>query len=276
MNGSFGLGCDQILGARVVNGEGEVVDADEEMLWGLRGGGCNFGVVTSLDVRVYSLPRMLAGLIIFPIAEARKVLVGYKELLDHDFPEAFGGLMGVMMIPGLGTVLAVMFTWYSVDLETGMKYAEKIRGLGKVVMDTVSETALAKWTEVGKAFSPTAIYTNIRTAYAKELSEPLIDIVLKHARKIPAGTSAMFIIHLFHGQGAKPNSQSCFGMREPHVWLGIHGQTMEKSNKEEAYAWSNEVVEDLKVNELMMKGGYVALMGRELPVDDCFGGNWDR
>lgn len=140
MNGSFGLGCDQILGARIVTPEGEVVDADEELLWGLRGGGCNFGVVTGMDIKVYSLPKILAGLIAFPIAEAKKVLLGYDELLNRDFPEAFGGLMGIMVIPGLGTVLMMMFTWSSKDLEAGTKYVEKIRSLGKVVMDTVSES----------------------------------------------------------------------------------------------------------------------------------------
>lgn len=142
MNGSFGLGCDQILGARVVTAEGEIADADEELLWGLRGGGCNFGVVIAMDVRVYNLPRIAAGLIAFPITEARKVLLGYRELLDHDFPEAFGGLMGLMVIPGLGAVLMMMFTWSSVDLDIGMKYAEKVRGLGTVVLDTVTESKI--------------------------------------------------------------------------------------------------------------------------------------
>jgi hypothetical protein len=135
---------------------------------------------------------------------------------------------------------------------------------------------LAGWTEVGKAFSPTAIYTNIRTAYVKELSLPFIDLLLKHVSKIPAGTRAMFIIHAVHGQATKAVTTSCFGMREPHIWVGIHGQTLDESNKHEAYAWSDGVVEDLKKNELMMKGGYVALMGGNEPVEECFGGNWER
>jgi hypothetical protein len=62
---------------------------------------------------------------------------------------------------------------------------------------------LASWTEVGKAFSPTFIYTNIRTAYVKELSDPFIDLLLKHIEKIPAGTKAMFIVHVVHGQASE-------------------------------------------------------------------------
>jgi FAD/FMN-containing dehydrogenase len=135
---------------------------------------------------------------------------------------------------------------------------------------------LAAWTEVGKAFSPTFIYTNIRTAYVKELSESFINLLLKHVKKIPAGTKAMFIIHVVHGQATKASANSCFGMREPHIWVGIHGQTPDEGNKQEAYAWSNEVVEDLREAGLIMKGGYVALMGENEPVEDCFGDNWER
>ena len=93
---------------------------------------------------------------------------------------------------------------------------------------------------------------------------------------IPTGSKAMFIIHIFHGQGAKSNLQSCFGMREPHIWVGIHGQTLQESNKKDAYAWADEVVLDLRKNGLMMNGGYVALMGTTEPVEACFGDNWDR
>ena len=140
LNGRFGMGCDQILGARIVNAKGEVVDADEEMLWGLRGGGCNFGVVVSLDVRVYRLEKMLAGLVAFPITEAREVLLLYGEVIEVGFPDAYGGLMGLMAIPGFGKVLMFMFTWASEDLEAGWQFLEKLRGLGKVVMNTVKES----------------------------------------------------------------------------------------------------------------------------------------
>lgn len=86
----------------------------------------------------------------------------------------------------------------------------------------------------------------------------------------------MFIIHIVHGKATKPTSNSCFGMREPHIWVGIHGQTLEESNKHEAYAWSDAVVANLKQNSLMMRGGYVAQMGPKEPVEDCFGDNWER
>jgi hypothetical protein len=143
LNGSFGLGCDQILDARIVNSEGEIIDADEEVLWGLRGGGCNFGIVVSMDIQVHELPTMLAGLVIFPITEAKRILLDYGQLLETDFPDAYGGLMGLLAIPNLGTVLMMMFTWSSIDLDAGRNFLGKIRRLGTVVMDTVSESEQA-------------------------------------------------------------------------------------------------------------------------------------
>jgi len=71
---------------------------------------------------------------------------------------------------------------------------------------------LAEWTELGKAFSLTAIYTYIRTAYARTLSDPFIDLLLKLIDKIPVGTRAMFIIHILYGQATKDVTTSCFAM----------------------------------------------------------------
>lgn len=55
---NYGLGADQILGARVVNAQGEIIDADEKLLKGIRGGGGTFGVIVELTIKVYPLERV--------------------------------------------------------------------------------------------------------------------------------------------------------------------------------------------------------------------------
>lgn len=140
LNGSFGLGVDQIVGARVVNAEGEVVDADQEMLWGIRGAGGNFGVIVELMIKVHALSSMLAGFIAFPFKEARKVLSGYQSLLDEEFPDPWSGALGVFRMPGLGSVVLFFATWSSSDLESGTKFIDRVRGLGVAVVDTVTKS----------------------------------------------------------------------------------------------------------------------------------------
>jgi len=80
-----------------------------------------------------------------------------------------------------------------------------------------------------------------------------------------------FITYIVHGQARIVTPNSCCGMRDPYIWVGIHGQTLEDRNQQEAYAWTGKVVEDLTGAGLMMKGGYVALMGGNEVSKDFFG-----
>ncbi|TVY60764.1 FAD-linked oxidoreductase aurO [Lachnellula suecica] len=137
LNGALGLGVDQILGATLVSPKGDIIEADDELLWALRGGGCNFGVITSLKIKVETMPKVLAGVIVFPLSEAKKVLLRYQGLLDKDFPDAYGGELVLSPLPGLGKALIFSYTWASSDLETGVQFADKIRALGSVAMDTL-------------------------------------------------------------------------------------------------------------------------------------------
>ena len=74
-------------------------------------------MVVELEIKVQYLPRMLAGMIAFPIVDAREVLEGYQEMLDKGFPDALGGALGVFRIPGHGLIVLMLATWSSVDVE---------------------------------------------------------------------------------------------------------------------------------------------------------------
>ncbi|KAI9034955.1 FAD-binding oxidoreductase [Aspergillus affinis] len=92
--GTYGFGVDQILGARVVLAGGRVVDTNEdsELLWALRGARTStFGIVTELRVKVYPVPKLYAGFLAFPLAEAATVMDKIEKLLDDDFPDEFSG-----------------------------------------------------------------------------------------------------------------------------------------------------------------------------------------
>jgi FAD/FMN-containing dehydrogenase len=80
----YGLACDNLVGARVVLADGDVVDVDEEtapeLLWGLRGGGGNFGIVTEFRFRLHRVPALHAGLMLWPAAQGQEVLARYLEV----------------------------------------------------------------------------------------------------------------------------------------------------------------------------------------------------
>lgn len=138
-NGRFGMGVEQIVAARVVNAQGEVADADEEMLWGIRGAGGNFGVAVELELKVHKLEKMLWGQVFFALAEAKRVFEGYRDLIATEWPEEWYGGFVFLNIPGVGKVLMLYGSWCSDDLKRGWAYVEKVRALGTPVIDTVKE-----------------------------------------------------------------------------------------------------------------------------------------
>jgi FAD binding domain len=151
LNDYVGLGVDNIVGAKVVMENGEIVDADEELLWGIRGAGGNLGVVVETTVRVHPMPEILAGFVGYAWEEAEKVLLAYQALLDKGVPDALCGQMGFAKTKrGIG--MALLFVWPDPDFEEGRKWLEVVRGFGKVVVDTVAESMLKRLFSV--KFSP--------------------------------------------------------------------------------------------------------------------------
>lgn len=138
----YGLGVDQVLGARVALAGGEVVDTDDhpDLLWALRGAGNgNFGVVVELRLRLYPETATLCGLVGFPDSEAADVLAGLGQF-ERELPVNFSGEMSHMTLPGVGPVLACLFVWTSEDdnLDEGWAFLEKFKALGTPFLNTVA------------------------------------------------------------------------------------------------------------------------------------------
>ena len=103
--GRFGLALDNLISAEVVLASGSTVlagpDGDPELLWALRGGGGNFGVVTSARFRLHQLGPVLGGMVMYPFDQARQVLRGYQEVISAA-PDELTVMAGVLTGPGGG------------------------------------------------------------------------------------------------------------------------------------------------------------------------------
>lgn len=142
---SFGLGVDQILGAKLFNWKGERKDAEEELLKGIRGGGGNFGIIVELTVKRYPLEKVrhisekssvathifqiLGGLIMFESLNIASSFVdytsAYNKLLEDGMPDALGIQAAAVNFDN-GPQFAVVFVWSSSDLEKGRAYVDKL------------------------------------------------------------------------------------------------------------------------------------------------------
>ena len=139
----FGLACDNLKGADVINASGTLVHADEQenqdLLWGLRGGGGNFGVVTSLEYRLHPMnPIVLGGILNWPFERAREVLEFYAEYAPRKPDELCIDLI-MRSTPDAAPGLSIVVCW-SGDHTAGERALEPIRKLARTAQGAVLAT----------------------------------------------------------------------------------------------------------------------------------------
>ena len=137
--GKHGLSCDNLLSADVVTAEGGLltVSADEhpDLFWGLRGGGGNFGVVTSFEYQLHPVGPVLAGMVVHPMAKAKGVLRFYRDFCRSCPDEMVAA--GAMMTSPDGTPVAVIVVGYIGDLAAGEKAVAPLRKFATPLADTM-------------------------------------------------------------------------------------------------------------------------------------------
>jgi FAD binding domain len=137
---AFGLGVDQIISAKVITADGVLREADNELLWGIKGAGGAFGVITEAKFKAYPLPKMLGGMLVFKFNEAEAIIEGLQRMCDEEGVPSCLNIGCHFSKRGGMPMLMVLFSWASVDFEEGRQWLEKVKGLGTVMMDMVSES----------------------------------------------------------------------------------------------------------------------------------------
>ncbi len=121
--GKHGLACDNLMGAEVVTAEGKTVQASEtenaDLLWGLRGGGGNFGIVTEFRYRLHPLGTIIGGLLIYPLAKTKEVLRFFREI-THQCPDELVVAAAILNGPD-GTPVSAFVVCYNGDAKPRRK-----------------------------------------------------------------------------------------------------------------------------------------------------------
>jgi FAD/FMN-containing dehydrogenase len=199
-----GLACDNLLAATLVTAEGEIVraaaDENPELLWALRGGGGNFGVVTSLELRLHPLgPQVLGGLVLHPAERGRELLRLFRETMLAA-PEGLGLAFAFITAPDeedvpaelRGKPAAIVAGMYAGPPEEGAEALAELRAFGPPAADFFEPTAYA---EFNCSLDDPPGYRNYWTAeHVADLSDEAIDRLARLAEQVPASPSQIFIV----------------------------------------------------------------------------------
>jgi FAD/FMN-containing dehydrogenase len=192
----FGLAIDNLLSVDVVAADGQLhrasADENSDLFWGVRGGGGNFGIVTSFEFRLHPMQRrVIGGEIVFPIAKARDVLV----MIADYAPQAPAELnLGFWMVkpPGDEPGVAVVEVCWSGE-EAGVERAlAPIRALGTPLADGAKPIDYVALQKSGDIQDPRAMAAYLKSGFIPDLSRQLIDAMIDEFRPDPRRATVAF------------------------------------------------------------------------------------
>ena len=249
----YGLSCDNVVEAQVVTADGQVLtasaDENPDLYWALRGGGGNFGIVTSFAFRVHPLGPIVAFTgVFYPQAEAAKILRGYREYFrnapDEVTPEAISITMPAD--PHLPEAIHdqqcfIVAAVYAGDVDQGMEVMQPLRELATPLADISQPMPFTAVQSAFDAFFPRGVMqTYWKSVYLPELSDEAAELIAKKGAERP---SPLTFIDTYVNGGAIPRvgaQESAFGDRSMPYMVAIVGFWDDAADNAANIAWIRE------------------------------------
>src|SRR4051812_7409218 len=266
----YGLASDNLIGADVVTADGRLVHASEdenpELLWGLRGGGGNFGVVTSLEFRLHPVgPTVLAGGIFYAGERAAEVLRFFRDW-TRDMPDEMTALANLTTAPPApflpeyihGKPVVAVLGMYAGDPEAGQAVVQPLKDLGDPVADLIGPIPYVGMQSLIDALWAPGAQNYMASAYMDGLDDEAIAAALEHHAAVPSPNSELHIQHFGGAVSRIADDASAFGGRTAPYVLNVIARQPEAEGFDANVAWARGAVEALSAGS--RKGAYVNFM----------------
>ncbi|RRO15200.1 FAD-binding oxidoreductase [Saccharopolyspora rhizosphaerae] len=268
----LGLSCDNLISADVVLASGEIVVADEhhnpDLLWALRGGGGNFGAVTSFEYRLSPVREIYGGPIFFDLEHAGEVLRGFRELIA-DAPEQLGAFPAFQIAPPLPFIpeerhgvphIAVVTCWAG-PLEDGPAAVAGLRDLAPVVGEHVGPMPYPALNAAFDALVPPGLQHYWKANFVTELTDEMIEAHLQHGPRVPVVNST---VHIYPIDGACHRvgpDETAFAYRDANFATVIAGMWPDPADNEANIAWVRDYYAATAPHSA--EGGYINFMASD-------------
>ena len=232
-----GLACDNLLALDLVTADGRWLRASAtehaELFWGLRGGGGNFGVVTSFLFRAHPVTTVYAGPIFWEIEHAREIMAWYRDFLPQA-PRRLYPFLGLKRVPSAegfprehwGRRVCALISCYDGPAADGVAAMKRVRGeLPAPILDGMAEMPFPVLQGLFDPLLPKGLQWYWKGDYVKELPDAAIEAHLEHASRVPEGLSLMHLYPIdgaVHEVASDATAWSCRDATWSMVIAGIH------------------------------------------------------
>jgi FAD/FMN-containing dehydrogenase len=253
-----GWTCDTVISMQVVTAEGKVVraaaDENPELFWALRGGGGNFGIVTSFEYRLFVVgPEILGGAIAWPAEHATAVLGAFREL-TASAPRELTCVAALRMAPAApwmpkelhGKPIVAIFVCYTGRIEDGERLIAPLRALAKPAADIVTRRPYAQMQTLLDGANPKGRRYYWKSHYLPRLDPKAAEVVIEHAARIPSADSAVLLFHLQGALGELPADHSPVGNRDAAFVLNVASSWQSQAADDANIRWTRECFERMR------------------------------
>lgn len=284
----YGLSIDNLISAEVVTADGQriVASAAEhpDLFWALRGGGGNFGVVTQFAFQLHPVgPEVLAGLIVFPFADARAVLERYRAYVQSIPDElcVWAVLRRAPPLPFLppevhGKEVVILALCHAGDPADGQKLIAPLRGFAKAHGEHVGLMPYQGWQQ---AFDPLLVpgaRNYWKTHNFTQLADGALDAILQYAGKLPSGFCEIFI-GLLGGQASRiaPDA-TAYSQRDALFVMNVHARWETPGEDANCVGWARNLFRDTE--SYASDGAYINFLAEDegARVASAYGSNYAR
>jgi hypothetical protein len=244
----YGLSCDNVLAFEVVTAEGELVtasaDSHPDLYWALRGGGGNFGVVTSFTFRAHPVATVLGGLLVHPRERAAEFLRFHRGFMATA-PEELTAYCGLVTTPdGMPALLAVA-CWCG-DPAEGERVLAPYRAYGPPLVDAIQPMPFPAMQKLIDGAFPDGSHNYWKSSFLRELSDPAIDLLVEHAGRARSPLSGVLVEYYGGAPGRVGPADSAFAQRRAEYNIVISAQWAEAAESAEHVAWARALSDALR------------------------------
>jgi len=268
-----GLACDNLRSAQLVTADGQVITAsaaqNSELFWGLRGGGGNFGVVTSFEFDLHPVgPTVTAGAVFYPGDRAEEVMRFYRDFV-RDIPDELTTLVNLLTAPPApflpeewhGKKLVALIGCYAGDPEEGARAMAPMSELGDPVADLIGPMPYVGMQSLIDALWPHGTKAYMKAGYLSELDDAAIET---SARFHQDATSPASEIHVQHFGGAVarvPGEETAYGERDAPFVLNCIAVSHEPGGIDTHVDWAQRYYAAMEPS--LTGGAYINFLSAE-------------
>jgi hypothetical protein len=244
--GKYGLACDNLISADIVTSDGRTIHCNaqqyEDLFWGLRGAGANFGIVTDLEYKLHPVGPVLGGMVLYPLTEE---ILRFFDEFSHGAPDVLTTVGVILVGPDGGPAFGIAVC-HCDPSSNGEESLNPLRRFGASLADTITLRPYVEMQTIfDQAWPPGRYYYN-KAHNIRRLGNGSISTILRYSAELPTALSNIAFQQLHGAASRVPSSETAFPHRYDHFDLLVHPATDNPNDSPKMISWAQQCWEALR------------------------------